>query len=343
MNRHPYSAATLGTEALFHTIIALVLHFMVIPDPDFWEIFFIAQVTGFSIKFSVQLGLYLVKRHPGSWPGAFIFLGFILGILVSGGINWAFLSGRHPIGATDFYKGTFLYILVFGGLFSVPILYFFYARDKLRRSQKRIQEEKLKRLTMEKESATTTLRLLQAQIEPHFLFNTLSNVLMLIPTDPDTAEEMLSDLNAYLRISLERTRQEGFTLSQELDLVRRYLNIFKIRLGERLEFDIDDRTGKPALPFPPLILQPLVENAVKYGIEPLVEGGKIQVICQKTNHKLHIRISDTGTGTDPVEGGAGIGLDNVNSRLASIYGHEAELTLKQSPHRGTTVILEVPL
>ncbi len=119
-------------------------------------------------------------------------------------------------------------------MFGIPITYFFSARERQLASEQQIREEKIRRLKMEKESAMTSLRLLQAQIEPHFLFNTLSNVISLMVSDVDRARQMLMDLNEYLRISLDRTRQEMVTLSRELDLVRRYLNIFKIRMGSRL-------------------------------------------------------------------------------------------------------------
>lgn len=128
---------------------------------------------------------------------------------------------------------------------------------------------------MEKEAAMTSLRLLQAQIEPHFLFNTLSNVISLFDIDIEKARQMLININEYLRICLQRTRQEMITLTEELDLVRQYLEIFKIRMGKRLNYEINDRTSIVDLPFPPLIIQPLVENSIKYGLEPQLDGGTI--------------------------------------------------------------------
>jgi LytS/YehU family sensor histidine kinase len=237
----------------------------------------------------------------------------------------------------------FYQIAVFGVVFGIPITYFFSARERLLASEQQIREEKIRRLKMEKEAAMTSLRLLQAQIEPHFLFNTLSNVISLMDTDVDRARQMLMDLNEYLRISLDRTRQEMVTLSRELDLVRRYLNIFKIRMGSRLGFEITDHTGKPDLPFPPLVVQPLVENALKYGLDPKVDGGKITIDCRVAGRDLVISVSDTGIGLDDTGTRAGVGLNNVSRRLENIYGNTARVTLTRNRPAGTIAMIQVPL
>ncbi|MBU1343595.1 MAG: histidine kinase, partial [Proteobacteria bacterium] len=185
--------------------------------------------------------------------------------------------------------------------------------------------------------------LLQAQIEPHFLFNTLANVISLFDIDVEKARQMLIDINEYLRISLQRTRQEMITLSQELDLVRQYLEIFKIRMGKRLSYEIIDRTDMLDLAFPPLIIQPLVENSIKYGIEPKVEGGTIIIDCWTQENSLNIVITDTGIGLDKDANLAGIGINNVSLRLEAIYGNRASLTLKQHHPTGIKAMIRVPL
>ena len=187
------------------------------------------------------------------------------------------------------------------------------------------------------------MRLLQAQIEPHFLFNTLSNIIILLDNSPEHAKTMLTDLNAYLRISLDRTRQEMVTLSQELDLVAHYLAIFKTRMGDRLVYRIHDRTGIHDLSFPPLIVQPLVENALKYGLEPKVEGGSIDIDCRIEAEHLFIEISDTGCGLEENQEKAGIGINNVSRRLAGVYGTGAGLTLTENSSGGLTAVIKVPL
>jgi len=333
---------SLAITAVIDTGIALVLHYMVIYNSIFLEAFAISQFTGLSICSFVHLGLFISDRKLNGWIGACIAGGLIIGIAVGGILSWGFLYFLHGHAFPDYYSRVFSHIAVFGVVFGVPIIYFFIAREKLAESEKKIQDEKIKRLTMEKEAAMTSLRLLQAQIEPHFLFNTLSNVIMLFDIDVNKAKKMLIDVNEYLRISLDRTRQEMITLSQELDLVKQYLDIFKIRMGKRLTYRIEDRTGLEEFLFPPLIIQPLVENAVKYGLEPKVDGGQITIDCFLENDNVVIEVSDTGSGLEENEGGAGVGIDNVSRRLSSIYGSGAALSLTPNRPCGLKAVIKVP-
>lgn len=335
--------SSLAVTAVFNTIIAVVLYFMVIEKPDFWEIFAISQFTGLSICFFVRLGMYISDVRLNRWMGGCIAAGLFAGVTAGGLLSWGFLFFSHGHEFSYYYQRVFSHIAVFGFVFGVPIIYFFSTRERLAVSEKKIQEEKIKRLTMEKEAAMMSLRLLQAQIEPHFLFNTLSNAVMLLDVDTQKAKQMLIDINEYLRISLDRTRRDMITLSQELDLVRRYLEIFKIRMGKRLSFDITDRTGFAELPFPPLIIQPLVENAVKYGLEPKVNGGTILIDCRVEGGQAVIEVSDTGCGPDENEGGAGIGIENVSRRLSAVYSGDATLALAPNQPEGLTALIKVPL
>ncbi len=331
----------LAVTAVFNTGIALVLHFMVIRDSSFRDVWVISQLTGLSICLCVRQAVIISEEILKKWLIPGIAAGLITGVLAGGFLSWCYLFFLDEFSMA--YTRVFYQVTVFGVVFGVPITYFFMARERLAASERKIREEKIKRLKMEKEAAMTTLRLLQAQIEPHFLFNTLSNVISLMDTDPDKARQMLMDLNEYLRISLQRTRQEMVTLSRELDLVRRYLTIFQVRMGSRLAFQITDQTGMPDLPFPPLLVQPLVENALKYGLEPKVDGGKITIDCRLSGPDLVIAVSDTGTGLDDTGDRAGIGLNNVSRRLESIYGNSAQVTLTRNRPTGTIATIQIPL
>ncbi|MCF6246531.1 MAG: histidine kinase [Desulfobacula sp.] len=335
--------SSMAITAVFSTAIALVLNFMVFKEARFGEVFIISQFTGLSICFFVNTGMIISEQKLKKWMGGCIALGLTIGIIAGGLLSIGFLSYFHQLNLRYYYENVFSSIAVFGVVFGIPIIYFFTAREKLIESQKKIQNEKIKRLTMEKETAMTTLRLLQAQIEPHFLFNTLSNVISLFDIDVEKAKQMLIDMNQYLRISLARTRQEMVTLSQELDLVRQYLDIFKIRMGKRLSYEINDKTDRKDLLFPPLIVQPLVENAIKYGLEPKVDGGKISIDCWIEKELLSIVISDTGKGLDEDANQAGIGINNVSKRIESIYGNKAGLTLTQNHPSGIKAVIRVPL
>ncbi|MCK5164505.1 MAG: histidine kinase [Desulfobacula sp.] len=329
--------------AMFNTLIALVLAIMVIDEPDFFDIFIISQLVGLSICFFVIIAVYFAEQKGNQWSATSIVAGLIAGVFSGSLLSWGFLFFFHGIDFGYFFKDVFSYIFVFGIVFGVPISYFFSSREKIIESEKQIQKEKIKRLTMEKEAAMTTLRLLQAQIEPHFLFNTLSNVISLFEIDIEKAKQMLIDINEYLRISLQRTRQEMITLTQELDLVHKYLEIFKIRMGNRLSYEINDHTDTLDISFPPLIIQPLVENSIKYGIEPKLSGGTIAIDCWVKENTLEIVIADTGIGLDKDANQAGIGINNVSQRLENIYGSAASLILKQNHPTGIKATIRVPL
>jgi len=327
----------------FNTLIALVLAYMVMGNQKFVEVFIISQFVGLSICLFVTTALHYVQTRGAFWVASGIVGGLMSGITVGGLMSWGLMSILYDMDLHLFLKEVFIHIFIFGMVFGVPIIYFFASREIIRESAEKIQQEKIKRLTIEKTAAMTTLQLLQAQIEPHFLFNTLANVIALFEVDVKKAKQMLIDLNEYLRISLQRTRQEMITLDQELDLVRQYLEIFKIRMGPRLTYTIADNTRSCPVPFPPLIVQPLVENSIKYGLEPEVEGGRIDIDCRIQNDRLRVQITDTGQGLESSTSQAGIGLNNVSQRLESIYGEQASLVLKENTPSGMKAVIEVPV
>jgi sensor histidine kinase YesM len=208
-------------------------------------------------------------------------------------------------------------------------------------SEEEIQQERIKRLSIEKEALETNLRLLQAQIEPHFLFNTLSNILSLIDTDPTNGKSMLVDLIHYLRTSLSRTFPDPITLDQEIDMIKAYLNIQKIRMGERLHFKIELSDAVRKYPFPPMLLQPLVENAVKHGLEPKMEGGAIMIKVGEEDEVIRIEISDDGQGFSSFNK-TGVGIGNVRERIRLLYGEKGRLILEENKPNGVRAIIEVP-
>jgi sensor histidine kinase YesM len=225
--------------------------------------------------------------------------------------------------------------------FGSVISYFFYAKSRLSLSQEMIQQERIKRLSSEKEALEAKLRLLQAQIEPHFLFNTLSNVLSLIDTDPTKGKFMLTDLIHYLRTSLSRTLPDTTTLDQEIEIIRAYLNIQKIRMGERLHFTIEVPDTARLHPFPPMLLQPLVENAVKHGLEPQMDGGEIIIKAMEQDDVLRIEAVDTGPGFSSFQK-TGVGIANVRERIQLLYGKKGRLILEENKPHGIRAIIEVP-
>jgi sensor histidine kinase YesM len=221
------------------------------------------------------------------------------------------------------------------------ITYFFFSRERLSQTEALLREEKIRTLTLEKNTLETRLRLLQAQIEPHFLFNTLSNVLSLLESDPARGRVMLEDLTRYLRSSLSRTRERMSTLGQEMELVRAYLDIYKGRMGERLRYAVEIPEKLRDMPFPPMLVQPLVENAVKHGLENKVEGGEILVTVEEHGEGYRLMVADTGLGlqNDSI---SGIGLANVRERLDMLYGGRARLILEENRPSGLKATMEIP-
>ena len=205
--------------------------------------------------------------------------------------------------------------------------------------QRRLAEEEQARRETE-----ARLKLLQAQIEPHFLFNTLANVGSLIDSDPPRARILLDRLNDWLRVALIRARSEQATLGDELSLLENWLEILTERFGARLTWYIDADAATRVLPFPPMLLQPLVENAVKHGIEPKVGGGTVNIAAHCANGRLQIKVSDDGAGfsPQPTANTTGAGLDNVRTRLAALYGDSSHLDLRTNPTGGVTATLELP-
>jgi LytS/YehU family sensor histidine kinase len=225
--------------------------------------------------------------------------------------------------------------------FGSAISYFFYSKARIKISKEILQQERINRLTSEKETLEANLKLLQAQVEPHFLFNTLSNVLSLIDTDPTKGKSMLVDLIHYLRTSLSRTLPMVTTLDQEMNIIKAYLNIQKVRMGERLSFSIELPDALREHPFPPMLLQPLVDNAVKHGLEPAIEGGEISIKVVEENGLIRIEVQDTGNGFS-FYNTAGVGITNVRERIKLLYGDEGRLILEANVPHGVKAIIEVP-
>ena len=198
----------------------------------------------------------------------------------------------------------------------------------------RVATDSAEREAMQRQLVTARLKLLQAQVEPHFLFNTLAAVDYLIETDPKRASVMQKTLITYLRAVLPQMRQASSTLGRELKLIRAYLELLKLRIEERLEFDIKVSPELESAVFPPMVLQTLVENAIKHGIEPKPQGGRVSVLADVIDGQLRVDVVDTGVGLPDGDifgtsaSGAGLGLDNIRNRLALLYPGASRMELR---------------
>jgi len=200
---------------------------------------------------------------------------------------------------------------------------------------------RLQRQAMQAQAAEAQLRLLQAQIEPHFLFNTLANIESLLDTDPPRARAMLEAFSDHLRAGMGQLRVDETTLGAELEMAANYLRLLQIRMGERLRFAVEAGPEARAALLPPLLLQPLVENAIRHGLEPKVAGGEVRILAEVEGGRLRIRVLDDGLGQDapPAAKGAGTALANIRARLQHRYGERAALTVIHAAGTGATLDL----
>ncbi len=326
---------------LFNTFIAVFL-WVIGFDHHFLHVLIVSQCIGFSIHglFYIACRITVYQFNGRFWPLSMMvatllgsLLGFWLGAQIIGfDFQQAVLSGWRHSGS----------ILLISLLFSAIISYVSYSTSKIAQTEAEIQKERAERLANENKLVEARLQLLQAQVEPHFLFNTLANVTSLIDTKPDKARHMLEKFIEYLRATLARTREAESTLGKEIDMIRAYLDIIQIRMGPRLCYNIDVPAQFNQTDFPPMLLQPLVENAVKHGLEPKVEGGTLTLSARNENGMLRLSVEDDGLGFKGERSG-GLGLVNVRERLAVLYDGKAKLIMEERAPSGTRATIELPV
>ena len=232
----------------------------------------------------------------------------------------------------------------------ICITWFFWNRGKIACILAECEAEKARVAAIEKQAMQAQLQLLQAQIEPHMLFNTLANFQGMIAIDPVRAQHMLDQLILYLRATLTSSRAEEITLGHEFSLMEAYLELMSVRMGSRLTYSLQLPDALREMRIPPMLLQPLVENAIKHGVEPKIDGGRIEVHASADEHALKLSVSDTGLGLDapanpgaPRHNGTKLGLANVRERLQVLYGARATLSLGANVSTGAVAQLIIPL
>ena len=200
----------------------------------------------------------------------------------------------------------------------------------------------LKRSELEREALNARLHLLQAQVSPHFLFNTLANVQALVDTGSPRASAVLASLIAYLRAAVPRLNEQATTLGQELQLVEAYLELMHMRIPDRLQFSLQVDEATRSLRCPPMTLLTLVENALRHGIDPSEEGGRIDIQVKRLDDRCLVQVTDTGVGLRQTVGGLGTGLPTLRERLLLSFGGAARLQLSELDPHGVCAELEFP-
>ena len=279
------------------------------------------------------------SRWPGwPWMVPIILVGTVVGFSVGGSVgDW--ISGTHIPGVLRRSWSEALAVLMLSLVPGVVITYWFYSRETIAAKEAAIQ-------TAQRQAAEHQLKLLESQLEPHMLFNTLANLRVLIGVDPPRAQAMLDQLIAFLRATLGASRASSHPLATEFARLADYLALMQARMGERLQTHFDLPDALAALPMPPLLLQPLVENSIKHGLEPKVEGGRIDVSARRAGDQLVLEVRDTGAGlSDTRSDGTRFGLVQVRERLATLYGTKASLELvnAEGAEGGTRATLRLPL
>ena len=229
-------------------------------------------------------------------------------------------------------------------IFAILWVLWFVGRSRLKVEARAEKAESVaEKEALERQVAEARLQALQAQVEPHFLFNTLGAVEHLIETDPPRAAEMQRHLIAFLRGAMPRMRGQAVTLGEEVELCRNYLAIMKIRMEDRLDYNIDLPLEVVNAHFPPMMLQSVVENAIKHGLEPKPEGGSLWISARAAAGRLRVSVADSGLGFgNGTTSGTGIGLNNIRERLAGMFGEHAALVISPNAPTGTQVTIEIP-
>lgn len=281
-----------------------------------WLARWVLQVAGVAISVPLSVALYYVATTeagaPPFWEGGSRLMGFAM-LTVTG--------------------------MLFAPWMAMAAL--LRQRDESVRSQALAFERE--RTKLEQAALDSRLHLLQAQVRPHFLFNTLANVRELVESRSPRAPGVLDSLIAYLRASVPRLDQPGITLGQELELVRAYLELMQMRMPDRLEFSIRTDPNSEALRCPPLTLMTLVENAVRHGIDPSEEGGSINIDVRVQDHRCRLSVSDSGMGMRETGSRQGTGLSSLRERLELAFDGDAVLRLLENKPSGLVAEVEFPV
>jgi hypothetical protein len=265
-----------------------------------------------------------------------VIAGLVVGKLLAGMLSWAFpMEKDAPTLLKELSS-----IVLWSHVIAAGVLgYFFMGREE--EAVARLHEHDMQREALDRELAEARLLVMQAQVEPHFLFNTLANVRRLFQTDPPAAQAMLAHLSRYLGAMLPRMRQSDSTLGHELTLAHAYLSVQQIRMGPRLAVRTDAPEALLGLAFPPMMLVTLVENAIRHGLTPLPEGGEVRISARLADGRLRVAVTDDGAGLSE-SSGPGVGLANIRARLATVYGGNARLLLAANTPSGVVATIELP-
>jgi sensor histidine kinase YesM len=322
---------------LLNTFIA---GWLTLIDPySFLDNLIYSQTIGFSI-FVLAITASRLSRATRLTLRALVIavpLGSLLGIELA-----CWFTGDRFFVASDLLNGKLFATLALPLVIGTVATHYFYTRSLVAEQRARLKQAELARALDQQRLSEARLKMLQAQIEPHFLFNTLSNILNLIEEDPATARTMLADLTRLLRRSLQRGRMDSLSLAEEIADIRAYLDIQAQRMGPRLRCSFEVEPDVESVRIAPYLVQPLVENAIRHGLEPQIGGGELRLEARRQGEALTIEVADTGQGLR-ADHPPGVALANIRARLTALYGERAELSLHPNAPSGVIARLRLPL
>ena len=328
--------------AAFNTALTAILVPML--DNKFWDLLISVQVVGFTLlvllypAMSIRMSRLWRILSVASALVVGAFFGTVLVVLVKGRDIGMMFSDKEKL-------WSFVLTAAIGFIFGSIAVTVLATRARIARAEAELMRSEADRQRLARKHAEAELKVIRAQIEPHFLFNTLANLSFLIKNNPEQALAMLENLIDYLQAAVPRIRGETSTLRNELTMASAYVAILQIRMGDRLQAVFEVPQELLALPFPPMMLITLIENAIKHGLNELPEGGTITVSACRRAGSLMLSVADTGAGL-PQSGNDlrdGIGLSNIRERLVSMYGERGRLTLAANQPRGAVAMLEIPV
>jgi signal transduction histidine kinase len=344
-----------GLVAVVSTIVALLL--TAIRNDSFGQNWVYSICVGFSCWFFIEVGRLTImrwvkrraaRRHaartvfpPFRWLIPWIIVSALLGYEVGVVFGNALLGLKAPgLGLFATNPRALAVILIITILATLVVTFWWFACARLAESEARAE-------SAQRAASETHLKLLEAQLEPHMLFNTLANLRVLISVDPERAQVMLDRLIGFLRTTLHASRSDVQSLAEEFARVSDYLALMAIRMGPRLEVKIDLPQELRDVPVPPLLLQPLIENSIKHGLEPKVQGGCIEVAARCDADSLVLTVRDSGVGLshEATTAGTRFGLRQVRQRLTTLYADRAQVALEPAtgPDGGTIARIVLPI
>jgi sensor histidine kinase YesM len=322
---------------LLNTFIA---GWLALIDPySFLDNLIYSQTIGFSI-FVIAVAVSELSRATRLTFRALLIsvpLGSLLGIELA-----CWLTGDRFFVASNLLNGKLFATLALPLVIGTVATHYFYTRSLMAEQRARLKQAELASALDQQRLSEARLKMLQAQIEPHFLFNTLSNILNLIDENPAIARSMLEDLTRLLRRSLQRGRMDSLSLAEEIADIRAYLDIQAHRMGPRLRCSFEVDPDLDSVRIAPYLVQPLVENAIRHGLEPQIGGGELRLGAKRQGETLTIEVADTGRGLR-ADHPPGVALANIRARLATLYGERAELSLHPNAPSGVIARLRLPL